>query len=997
MDNILFNPFEKDSSSILLQSASFPNVMVVPNPSGSSDDVMSCFSQTTCNNNHINNNSNSSNSLNIYTNSTPNNVDEFLSNSDNDLIDSNIGSTGSSVSSSVTSSPTSIICNNNSNNNILPNSHPELVFNNQSQFPIQNMPGVVYYPNSISTTTNTTNIYLTNNTNSNNTIVQPTITIPTSTTTIFPQTYFPPNTISPTPTPFLVQNNLVPNNNNNNNNNSQQVQQQQQRPPMITINNNNNDTLPEYERHIDSLIKTLPSNSNSLIDLFLHLSDQQENLYRSLLKDNIPKMASSPDQTKFLYDLYLQLMNCCNQAFNNSCKMLAFQKLIDHLSTTNAIRPNVFIVVYNTPFLLNIFKDYLSKKSFLFKVLENSQNISKEELKNNFILLTSRDNFNSLDLINSNHNREIFLNYDVSIVEFDSFWMNQQFPLIPSIPSIITASGFKTFRLLTLGTVEEWLFNKVNNSNSNNNGNNQHQQQQQHNLSTSTSSTPSSPSSPSLPPLSPNTISADQSKEIMVEMMKFCIVKLSNLKKSASPTPSSTPTPISSPPSMAPSSSPLLFSQFQQKSISLNSSSNSSSSINNNPASILNSKSISFSESPLWKSSTSPIGLSTSFDSNSSSGSNGPPTIHLKTSEDKKKSRSSKKLKSMVNRCCFSCKKEEDSKGRTSMVQCRSCPKIYHRSCAGLSHTPRSWKCTRHTCHQCKKTPNESGGSFFICKGCPSSYCITCLPNGVKILDKAEYTEYKPNTPEATAAYYINPNSNNNNNSTDSDDGLQTSPSPSRPVPIGSVSSSSSSPALLESSFMQNQPPLLQQLHKKQKVQRPTVFILCEVCIKTESSNPPTTTTGVIATSTTNNSSLPTTTTTTTIGNSNNNNNITLMTPPLQNNNIVPNTNTTSQPLPINPNTMVSQHPISYHYQQQPPPQQQYLHQQYHNPNMVYPHTIAYPIMNSNHHHHHHNNMPLNLESPSSSSDSSPSPQTQSLPNTPSFYLTDSPSEFMNL
>ncbi|EGC30609.1 hypothetical protein DICPUDRAFT_157636 [Dictyostelium purpureum] len=683
-------------------------------------------------------------------------------------------------------------------------------------------------------------------------------------------------------------------------------------PPSNELFIGNFENVLTYEKQIENQVNTAfdnncnnnnsgnsltASNTNSgKVDLFLQISESQETLYRSLLKENIPKMNSPQvDQTKFLHELYLKLEKCCNHVnllsnsnnsdtIKHSSKFLATSYLLEKISKQQEKQPQVLFLLTSSQQYLVLLEEFLKQKSLNYLKIDqvNEKSLIKSKLP--IIIVSNYNDFINFESSNksSQHsnqhqdlspstprspispaspqspaspispasplsspastsstsssflNSSIFNQFIVNIVEFENYWnleisrelnVNNSLSFKLKVESLGTVT--RKFRLLTAGTVEEWLYirnQKIDFNNINNVASQQIMESSQ----------------------AEKILLEKTKKDEMVEMMKFCIVKMSNYKKNISSTinqsPSGSPT---SPSTSSGSNSPLLFSQFQTKANSLIQS-----------MSILNSKSTSF-DGPqsLWKS-NSVNGVVKNFSLIADQQSPQQDSVNsLKNVDDKKKNRSPKKHRTLLDRNCFSCKKEEDSKGRTSMVQCRSCPKIYHRSCAGLSHTPRSWKCSRHACQQCRKTPNESGGSFFICKGCPSSFCITCLPNDVKILDKAEYIELKPNqipTAEQQQQLHqqhqksllLNPNNSHlldDLNSSNGSIGSNSSSSSgngngSGPTPI-SASSSSSSPALLETSHLYNQqiPHLQQQFPtKKQKIQRPTVFILCQVCYKSE-------------------------------------------------------------------------------------------------------------------------------------------------------------------
>eukprot|EP01132_Coremiostelium_polycephalum_P005195 gene5195-6467_t len=579
-------------------------------------------------------------------------------------------------------------------------------------------------------------------------------------------------------------------------------------------------------------IASIPLSSPLESNIFVQISDLQEKLYRNLLKDNIPKMHSKDiDQTNFLQGLYLMLMKCCNHPYlfpgveptpiqngyhliQNSGKLVILEKLIDSIfnreSSTGQTR--VIILTYSQS-MINIIVDFCKLKSLSFGV-------NNEEFKNQQQQQSSEDpnspSFNySSPPQSSNHCNVListFQNFSSDqlfendiVIEFDHYWKLE--PYFLNKPS--HSEKNLVYRFITSGTVEEWVFIQ----NQKDNG-------------------------------SDNCINPENKKELMIEMMKFCIVSMA--KKSNNTTAPSTPTssnnnnntntpstPTSTTPTTpstktTPSPSPLNTSTSStSSSISFLSSSNSS--VNHLMISPSNPflESQSQSSPNLWKLGSPRNGVFPLLPSNSSD------QLSMIKAEEKKKVRSPKKHRILGDRSCFTCKKEEDSKGRTSIVQCRSCPKIYHRSCAGLSHTPRSWKCGRHSCRTCRKTPNESGGSFFICKGCPSSYCITCLPDQVKILDKGEYFEVKQHE-------IINH---------DSTTTITTS--------CGSIPSTTTTTTTpIQQSQSQSCDSLFKPV-KKQKVQRPTVFILCEVCSVQEANSPSTNNSTTTSTTSTSTSTTP--------------------------------------------------------------------------------------------------------------------------------------------
>ncbi|EFA82752.1 hypothetical protein PPL_04447 [Heterostelium album PN500] len=571
-------------------------------------------------------------------------------------------------------------------------------------------------------------------------------------------------------------------------------------------NYNNNVTLNNKENSPTSPVS---------IPLLISMSETQKNLYRDLLKNNIPKISHNQNENEkisFLHGLYLMLMKCANHPYQFggveppkntatansnddhlilcSGKLMVLDKLLEAMSQSSSAKPTRLFILSSSQPMLKILEDY-----FNLKYPGTNNDLEDENNQTQIILSTFLES-------------SIYspFKHDDLVVEFDHYWQSESTENTElsdsSLPSCGSANDHRSicpsFVLLAVDSVEEWAYQQFKNKST---------------LSSSSSS-------------QSNTVISK--KDNMIEMMKFCIVKMSaaaaaatnssssstsNAKAPSTPVTATTTTAVASPvPSTPPASelnTPILTSPST-------SSSSLSSSIGDAPGILsLYSQIHKDNNQDLWKT-NSKTNTPFNFTFVSSEHNVVDPKTEFQTD---KKRRNPKRQKNLCDRSCFLCKKEEDPKGRTSIVQCRSCPKIYHRSCAGLAHTPRSWKCPRHSCHSCRKTPNESGGSFFICKECPSSYCITCLPNDITILQKHEYSESKHDNEmpiqDSNAGDEVVPttttNNNNNNNNSNSNNKKPKTPRPTVYIQCGkctrkiaasnnnniALNSSTSSPSLI--------------------------------------------------------------------------------------------------------------------------------------------------------------------------------------------------------
>ncbi|KIY45888.1 hypothetical protein FISHEDRAFT_48182 [Fistulina hepatica ATCC 64428] len=67
-----------------------------------------------------------------------------------------------------------------------------------------------------------------------------------------------------------------------------------------------------------------------------------------------------------------------------------------------------------------------------------------------------------------------------------------------------------------------------------------------------------------------------------------------------------------------------------------------------------------------------------------------------------------------------------------ALVCCTYCPRVFHRSCHGMSENsriPSFISCTQHSCLTCFRKSSEVGGLLFRCRTCPQTFCEDCLPN----------------------------------------------------------------------------------------------------------------------------------------------------------------------------------------------------------------------------------------------------------------------------
>jgi len=104
-----------------------------------------------------------------------------------------------------------------------------------------------------------------------------------------------------------------------------------------------------------------------------------------------------------------------------------------------------------------------------------------------------------------------------------------------------------------------------------------------------------------------------------------------------------------------------------------------------------------------------------------------PPSFVPPSSTGSKKTKPEKKTHEDY---CFSC-----ADGGL-LIECDSCPKVYHLSCLGLKAAPRStsrWVCPWHSCLYCDKLARACPDHvLYRCRQCPYSYCKDCIPVGKK-------------------------------------------------------------------------------------------------------------------------------------------------------------------------------------------------------------------------------------------------------------------------
>ncbi|GAM25380.1 hypothetical protein SAMD00019534_085550 [Acytostelium subglobosum LB1] len=484
-------------------------------------------------------------------------------------------------------------------------------------------------------------------------------------------------------------------------------------------------------RHIADLLQGHLKQRKRDLPLFLALTSVQKTQYVRLLKINIPKVSqcsSEESKTSLLFDLYLKLMDTVNHPTSmlgddgievssgsvpvseiqrTSCKLMALE---DILEASNQLPSNRLVVLTGSTSMLSVLEEFCTQMTYAY-VLDTDEATFKsyqqhwQGIQKPHILLSTFDQSSSYHQ---------YSNSDI-VVHYDHYWQ-QQTPSTTAASTMDnnnnnTTSMMLCIKLIGQNTVENWAYN-------------QDEQQQLQRLQQDAPGV----ISPKFTPM----------KDKMVEMMKYCIVKMSSSPSPTGGVPMSvrksqdSPSPLTSPslpgshkttPSLAP-----LYVQAHDGEMMW--------------------------RSPSPKTSSPrlahhlPQGVPTDHSSINDSASLSSSDL---ASSDKKK-RSNKRQKNLLEKCCFICKQQDDAQGNRFIVLCRSCPMIYHRLCAGLAQTPRSWKCPRHTCSKCKKTSSDTEGSFFLCKDCPCSYCFACLPNDITILDKSEYSETKNEYATASAS-----------------------------------------------------------------------------------------------------------------------------------------------------------------------------------------------------------------------------------------------------
>ncbi|GAM24296.1 hypothetical protein SAMD00019534_074710 [Acytostelium subglobosum LB1] len=464
--------------------------------------------------------------------------------------------------------------------------------------------------------------------------------------------------------------------------------------------------------------------SNRTLPLFVQMSDVQRTHYYDEVRAGIPK--TSPSQAEShritLRALYLILMDCVNHPFllqnsnkqeqltadqllQCSGKLIVLSTIIETMhatlrsnTTNHSIKPQRLFVLSSSQSMLNLLETYFKLSSIKFTKPGNDQTATNEISKE--VECKEETAATPLVILSTFLESSIYVPFTANDIVVDDQAAADD--MVVSLPSANydPRAICPTIILIAEDSVEEWAY-----------------LQDQESIEAKNKSTSTTPSG--------------AKREGMFEMMKFCLLKLSQSRNGTPRVPCTPPTPHES------YSSPLISSPSTSSSPLLMGASASPTPLP--PLSLSNPGMLTLysqihkdqpSDYNPWKSNSRinlvPSSLSSPELGSSLDGSSkGAP---------EKKRRTSKRQKNLGERICFVCKKDEDKNGRTSIVQCRSCPVIYHRSCAQLSHTPRSWKCPRHSCCKCRKTPNEAGGSFFICQECPSSYCITCLPNDITIL-----------------------------------------------------------------------------------------------------------------------------------------------------------------------------------------------------------------------------------------------------------------------